>query len=52
MKQACSWCGVTTAESSGRSDEVTHSICVRCIVKIDEQIAERERKREKKENRS
>jgi hypothetical protein len=48
MKQVCSWCGVTMAEPSGRSDEVTHSICVRCIAKIDEQIAERERTKEKR----
>jgi hypothetical protein len=42
----CSWCGVTMQGGSTPDGPVTHSICPKCIAKIDEQIADVQREKQ------
>lgn len=43
MKRVCSWCGVVVNVGSTRDAVVTHSICKKCVAKIEEQMADWER---------
>jgi hypothetical protein len=39
FKRVCSWCNATLTEGATSTAPVTHSICPRCVMKVDQQIA-------------
>ena len=50
LKKICSWCQSVQDAGSAADAEVTHTICLKCMIKVQAEMDEYERKRRNKKD--